>query len=76
MSRHLAAKWLRRAEKLAGLPKLGGGQFHPYRRLWATERKHIPIQDVAEAGGWKSIDTVQQLYQQSDAAGIRRAIDG
>ena len=74
--RDLVATWLLKAEKLAKLPKIGGGQFHPYRRLWATERKHIPIQDVAEAGGWKSIETVQQLYQQSDAEGVRRAIDG
>ncbi|MHB1168148.1 MAG: hypothetical protein ACYC28_02555 [Longimicrobiales bacterium] len=25
--------------------------FHAYRRKWATER-HLPVKDVAEAGGW------------------------
>ena len=25
----------------------------PYRRLWASERKHMPDIDVAAAGGWK-----------------------
>ncbi len=34
------------AQKLAGLELLDGGDFHPYRRKWATERKHLPVQDV------------------------------
>jgi hypothetical protein len=40
--RDTAAKWLIRAEKLADLPKLRGGVFHCYRRLWAIERQHLP----------------------------------
>ena len=40
--RDTVAKWVLKAEKLAGLPKLVGGVFHPYRRLWATERKSLP----------------------------------
>ena len=52
--RDLTARWLLKAERLAELPKLAGGQFsYPYRRLWATERKDLPVQDVAAAGGWR-----------------------
>lgn len=46
--------------------------FHPYRRAWATARKHLPVADVAAAGGWKSPMTVlrhyQRHYQQTDEA--------
>ena len=63
-----------KAEKFAGLPKLAGGQFHPYRRLWATERKDLPVQDVAAAGGWKTVETLQRLYQQADGATTLAAV--
>ena len=72
--RDLTARWLLKAEKLAGLPKLAGG-FHPYRRLWATERKDLPVQDVAAAGGWKTVETVQRLYQQADGATTLAAVE-
>ena len=74
--RDLTARWLLKAEKLAGLPKLVGGQFHPYRRLWATERKNLPVQDAAAAGGWKTVETVQRLYQQADGATTLAAVEG
>jgi integrase len=64
------------AEKRAKVPKLEHGRWHPYRRLWATERKSVPIQDVAAAGGWNSIETVSQIYQQADPAGVLRAVEG
>jgi integrase len=73
--RDLTARWLLNAEKLAGLPKLSGGQFHPYRRLWATERKDLPVQDVAAAGGWKTVETVQRIYQQADGATTLAAVE-
>lgn len=56
--------WLRIAEKSAGLPKLNGGLWHAYRRKWATERKHLPIVDVAAAGGWRDTETLLRCYQQ------------
>ena len=73
--RDLTARWLLNAEKLAGLPKLAGGQFHLYRRLWATERKHLPVQDVAAAGGWKTVETVQRIYQLADGATTLAAVE-
>lgn len=49
--RHLFDKWLSIAEKKAGLQKLDGSLWHAYRRKWAIERKHLPLRDVAAAGG-------------------------
>jgi integrase len=67
MDRYLFAKWLRVAEKEAGLPKLEGGLWHPYRRKWATERKQHSLKDVAAAGGWKDTETLLTCYQHPDA---------
>jgi len=68
MDRHLFDKWLTFAEKAAGLPKLDGGLWHAYRRKWAMERKHLPLRDVAAAGGWKDVNTLLEVYQQADEA--------
>ena len=66
MDRHLFNKWLAAAEKAAKLPKLRGSLWHAYRQKWATERKHHPLRDVAEAGGWKDTETLLTCYQQPD----------
>ena len=57
---------LRIAEKLAGLEPLDGGAFHPYRRKWATERKHLPLKDVAAAGDWADEQTLLRCYITAD----------
>lgn len=72
----LASEWLRRAEKLAGLPKLERGIWHPYRRKWATARKHLPLSDVAAAGGWKGTQTLTKCYQQPDEATMLSVVLG
>lgn len=46
MRRDVLGDWLESAEKAAGLAKLEGGLWHPYRRAWATSRKHLPAVDV------------------------------
>ena len=66
MDRHLFDKWLSAAEKSARLRKLDGGLWHAYRRKWATERKHLPLNDAATAGGWSDVDTLLKVYQQTD----------
>lgn len=75
MQTDIAGNWLMKAERLAGLPKLSGGRWHPYRRLWATERKHLPSQDVAAAGGWTDTQTLMSIYQESDAKTVRRVVE-
>ena len=73
--RDLTARWLLKAESLAKLPKLRGGVFHPYRRLWATERKHLPDQDVAVAGGWRDAQVLRQSYQQADPVTVLGVVE-
>jgi hypothetical protein len=75
ISRHTASKWLIRAEELAGLAKLERGVFHPYRRLWATERKSLPDIDVAHAAGWKDTRAMKLAYQKADPATVLAAVE-
>ena len=72
----LASDWLLEAERLAELPKLERGVWHPYRRKWATVRKHLPLSDVAAAGGWKSTQTLLKCYQQPDEATMLQVVLG
>jgi hypothetical protein len=53
---------------------LRGGKWHPYRRMWATSRKGLPVQDVAKAGGWKTPSVVQNIYQQADEETTLRVV--
>ena len=53
-----------------------GGAWHPYRRLWATQRKHLPAQDVAAAGGWSSVEVVQEIYQKADPRTMLKVVEG
>lgn len=66
ISRDVLGPLIRKAEAHAKLPKLDGGLCHPYRRKWATERKHLSIKDVAAVGGWKDVGTLLTCYQQAD----------
>jgi integrase len=70
--RYHARSLLERTERRAGLEGLTGGDFHPYRRAWATARKHLPLVDVASAGGWKSTATLLRCYMQPDEATLYR----
>jgi hypothetical protein len=63
-TRFHARDLLERAEKLAGLDP--GGGFHAFRRKWATERKHLALKDVMEAGGWTDPRSLETCYQQVD----------
>lgn len=66
LSYKTATLWLRAAEKLAGLDPLPHGAWHPFRRRWASERKHLPLSDVAAAGGWVETTTLQRCYIAAD----------
>lgn len=71
-----ARRWLLEAERLAELAKQDGSSWHAYRRGWATARKHLPVADVAQAGGWESTETLQRCYQQPDEATILAVVLG
>ena len=66
VDRHELRTWLELAEKHAKLPKLEGSLWHAYRRAWATSRKHLPVSDVAQPGGWKDLSTLLRCYTQAD----------
>jgi integrase len=74
VDRHLASRWLRRAERLAGVDHVAGRGWHSFRRAWASARKHLPDVDVAAAGGWKDTATMKRCYQHADAIGVLRAV--
>ena len=69
MSRRLRAAYQR-----AGLAPLSGGLWHPFRRKFATERKHLPLRDVATAGGWKEPRTLLECYQLADDATLQEVV--
>ncbi len=72
----MARRWLLEAERLAELPKQSGSLWHAYRRAWATSRKHLPVADVAQAGGWESTETLARCYQQPDDVTILAVVEG
>jgi len=61
-----ATAWLNQAQELAEVPKLERGNWHPFRRKWASERKHVSHVDAAAAGGWKDVRTFTDCYAQAD----------
>lgn len=48
---------------------------HPFRRLWASARKDLLDVDVARAGGWSSLQALQQAYQQPDDETMLRVVE-
>jgi integrase len=71
----LVSDWLERAERLANLPTHDGSLWHAFRRGWATSRKHFPAQDVAQAGGWSDLTSLQTAYQQPDTQTMQRVVE-
>lgn len=68
--REVFGELLRKAEVKADVEHLRGGLWHPYRRKWATERKDMPLVDVAAAGGWKDHKTLLTCYQHTDESSM------
>ena len=76
LSKCMAGHYLRKAEKAAGLPHQRQGGWHAFRRAWATRRKHLPVQDVMAAGGWRDVKALQSAYQAADPETVRRVVEG
>lgn len=66
VNKDLVRQWLRQAERLAKLEPQQGSAWHAYRRGWATARKHLPLPDLAAAGGWKGTEALQRCYLHAD----------
>jgi integrase len=73
-SRSTFTKWWRQAEKLAKLERVRGLCWHSFRRKFATELKAMPLKDLAYAAGWKSPQTLLNLYQRPDEDTIRAGL--
>ncbi len=69
-----ARKWLLQAEKRAGVEHLERRAWHGFRRQFASELRHHPIQDVMYLGGWTDAHTPQTLYQQVDREGLSAVV--
>jgi integrase len=70
----------RRLLAQAGVRDIGGAEadgsmWHAFRRFWATERRTLPVKDVAAAGGWKDVTTLIECYQQPDSETLRAVAD-
>jgi hypothetical protein len=63
-----------KAYEQAEIAQLPGGLWHTWRRKWATERKDLPLKDVAAAGGWRDFRTLLRSYQQVDSTTIVRVV--
>ena len=72
----LVTRWLRQAEKLAGLEPMERGAWHSFRRMWACQRKHLPVRDVAAAGGWKDVAVLQGVYEAADQETLEAVVSG
>jgi integrase len=71
---NLFSQGLRRAERVAKLPKLRGSLWHALRRKWAIEHKDEPMSDVMAVGGWKDPKTLLTCYQLADDATMLRVM--
>ncbi len=74
VTRHLAAYWLKEAFLRGKVDKPQGGLWHMFHRAWATERKDLPLKDVAAAGGWRDTSTLLR-YQQPDEDTLRAVVE-
>jgi integrase len=75
VSKETCYYWIRQAEAKAELPHQTRGGWHALRRSWATARKHMPLQDVMAAGGWRDPASLQKAYQHADAATVRAVME-
>jgi hypothetical protein len=74
VTRHLAAWWLKEDFRRGKLQRPSGSLWHTCRRVWATERKDLPLKDVAVVGGWRDTSTLLR-HQQPDEVTMRRVAE-
>ena len=74
VARRTRANWWPRAETAAQLVPVKGRGYHGLRRTFATERKGVPLTDVAQPGGWTSVQTLLTCYTHPDDVTMRTAL--
>jgi integrase len=75
IGREVFTKWWGQLEERAGLEHESGRGWHALRRTFATERKELPLADLAVAGGWTGIQTLTKCYIQPDEATVRKVVN-
>jgi integrase len=68
VSRNLPDKWLREAERMAGLKPQNGSLWHAFRRMAAMEHKGLPVKDVMRLLGWSDRRSLDRCYEHADTA--------
>jgi hypothetical protein len=71
----LAGYWMKSAEKKAKLVHVERGGWHMLRRLWSSERRHLPDVDVAAAGCWRSTRVMRESYQHADGETVLSVVE-
>ncbi len=67
VSKKTAGDWLRRVDVDLPPLKYNTKRWHSLRAKWATDRKdRANLVDVAWAGGWESVATLQDTYQKTE----------
>lgn len=77
ITKDIACRWFRRAEqheefKLDPMPP--NRTWHGYRAKFARETKHLPDEDRAAVGGWKSTATLRRVYDGPDEETMLRVV--
>ena len=73
-SGQVTKRWWREAERLAEIPHVDRRAWHTQRRAFADELRDVPLKDLADLGGWKSIHMPVAVYQGTDLGAQRRAL--
>lgn len=70
-------KWLQAAEEAAGVEPLDGKLWHAYRAKFATDLLDAGVSPVhvAQLGGWKSVETVLEIYGNPTDDMLQRALE-
>jgi hypothetical protein len=63
------------AQLLAGLPPVKGGGYHPFRRKFGNELRHVAPSDLLDLAGWNDYRTVLTCHQTANEGAMRAALE-
>jgi len=50
-------------------------RWHPFRRSFASERRHLPDVDIMAVAGWRSSRVMRESYQHSDGPAMLSVVE-